>query len=82
MSAMRRRPANTDAMEAFNALLAAWSRLAGCAGVVLRRGQAGQGYVEYALILILMALVVLVLLSVVGHETNNVFSNISVRVAQ
>lgn len=68
-------------MEAFSALLAAWSRLAGAAGVALRRGQAGQGYVEYALILILMAMVVLVLLSVVGHETNNVFSNISVRIA-
>lgn len=50
--------------------------------MVLRRGQAGQGYVEYALILILMAMVVLVLLSVVGHETKNVFSNISVRIAQ
>ena len=69
-------------MDAFNALLAAWSRLAGSAGGVLRRGQAGQGYVEYALILILMAMVVLVLLSVVGHETKNVFSNISVRIAQ
>lgn len=50
--------------------------------MALRRGQSGQGYVEYALILILMAMVVLVLLSVVGHETNNVFSNISVRIAQ
>ena len=50
--------------------------------MALRRGQAGQGYVEYALILILMAMVVLVLLSVVGHETNNVFSNIAVRIAQ
>lgn len=69
-------------MDAFNALLGARSRLAGLAGGVLRRGQAGQGYVEYALILILMAMVVLVLLSVVGHETKNVFSNISVRIAQ
>ena len=64
-------------MEALNALLAARARLAGS---VLRRGQAGQGYVEYALILILMAMVVLVLLSVVGHETKNVFSNVSVRI--
>lgn len=69
-------------MEAFNAVRDAWLRLAGVAGMALRRGQAGQGYVEYALILILMAMVVLVLLSVVGHETNNVFSNISVRIAQ
>ena len=71
-----------NAMDAFNAILAAGSRLAGAAGVSRRRGQAGQGYVEYALILILMAMVVLVLLSVVGHETNNVFSNVSVRIAQ
>lgn len=69
-------------MEVFNAFCAAWLRPAGHARRALRRGQAGQGYVEYALILILMAMVVLVLLSVVGHETNNVFSNISVRVAQ
>ena len=69
-------------MDAFNALLAAWSRFAHARVAVLRRGQAGQGYVEYALILILMALVVLVMLSVVGHETKNVFSNISVRVGQ
>lgn len=69
-------------MEAFNALLATWARLAESACGVVRRGQAGQGYVEYALILILMALVVLVMLSVVGHETKNVFSNISVRIGQ
>jgi Flp pilus assembly pilin Flp len=68
-------------MEAFSALLAARARLAGVAGTVVCRGQAGQGYVEYALILILMAMLVLVLLSVVGHETNNVFSNVSVRIA-
>lgn len=69
-------------MDAFSAILAAGSRLAAAARVSPRRGQAGQGYVEYALILILMAMVVLVLLSVVGHETNNVFSNVSVRIAQ
>lgn len=69
-------------MDAFNALRAARARLGGFAGAVLCRGQAGQGYVEYALILILMAMVVLVMLSVVGHETNNIFSNVSVRIAQ
>lgn len=69
-------------MEAFSALRAAWTRLGEAAGVAVRRGQAGQGYVEYALILILMAMVVLVLLSVVGHETKNVFSNISIQIAQ
>lgn len=68
-------------MEASNALAAARARLAGFAGTMVYRGQAGQGYVEYALILVLMAMVVLGMLSVVGHETNNVFSNVSVRIA-
>ena len=50
----------------------------------VRRGreQAGQGMVEYALILMLMAMVVLVLLSVVGRETSNVFSNVATGVSQ
>lgn len=37
----------------------------------------GQGMVEYALILVLIAVVVIVILQVVGHQVNNVFSNIS-----
>ncbi|MGD1034372.1 MAG: Flp family type IVb pilin [Candidatus Dormibacteria bacterium] len=37
----------------------------------------GQGMVEYALILVLIAIVVIVILTVVGHQVNNVFSNIS-----
>lgn len=37
----------------------------------------GQGLVEYALILVLIAVVVIVILSVVGRQVNNVFSNIS-----
>lgn len=69
-------------MEAFNALLTGWLRARGTAALLLRRGEAGQGYVEYALILILMALVVLVMLSVVGHETRNVFSNVSYDIAR
>ncbi|HEY6377676.1 MAG TPA: Flp family type IVb pilin [Candidatus Dormibacteraeota bacterium] len=32
---------------------------------------------EYALILVLIAVVVIVILGVVGHQVNNVFSNIS-----
>lgn len=68
---------DTRPMEALHALLNRWS---GRIGVAIARGRAperGQGYVEYALILMLMALVVVVMLSVVGHVTNNVFSNIS-----
>jgi pilus assembly protein Flp/PilA len=37
----------------------------------------GQGMVEYALILVLIALIVIVILTTVGHQVNNVFSNIS-----
>jgi len=37
----------------------------------------GQGMVEYALILMLIAIVVIVILQVVGQQTNNVFSNVS-----
>ncbi|MBV8086736.1 MAG: Flp family type IVb pilin [Candidatus Dormibacteraeota bacterium] len=37
----------------------------------------GQGMVEYALILVLIAVVVLVVLTAIGKEVNNVFSNIS-----
>ena len=39
--------------------------------------QRGQGMVEYALILVLIAVVVIVILQVVGHQVTNVFSNIS-----
>ena len=41
------------------------------------RREQGQGMVEYALILVLIAIVVIVILTVVGHQVNNVFSNIS-----
>jgi pilus assembly protein Flp/PilA len=37
----------------------------------------GQGMVEYALIIVLIAIVVIVLLQVVGQQVNNVFSNVS-----
>jgi len=39
--------------------------------------QAGQGMVEYALILVLIAIVVVVILTVVGSQVNNVFANVS-----
>ncbi len=37
----------------------------------------GQGMVEYALILVLIAIAVIVILHIVGQQVNNVFSNIS-----
>ena len=42
-----------------------------------RRPESGQGMVEYALILVLIAVVVIVILTTVGKRINNVFSNIS-----
>ena len=43
----------------------------------LEEKEKGQGMVEYALILVLIAIVVIVVLTVVGHQVNNIFSNIS-----
>jgi pilus assembly protein Flp/PilA len=37
----------------------------------------GQGMVEYALILVLITIVVIVIPQVVGQQTNNVFSNVA-----
>lgn len=46
-------------------------------GMLKQGREDGQGMVEYALILVLIAIVVIVILSTVGHQVNNVFSNIS-----
>lgn len=45
--------------------------------VVAQSHEEGQGMVEYALILVLIALIVIVILTTVGHQVNNVFSNIN-----
>lgn len=42
-----------------------------------RSHEEGQGMVEYALILVLIALIVIVILTTVGRQVNNVFSNVS-----
>ena len=39
--------------------------------------ESGQGMVEYALILVLISIVVIVILTTLGKQVNNVFSNIS-----
>ena len=41
------------------------------------REVAGQGMVEYALILVLIAIAVILILHFVGQQVNNVFSNVS-----
>ncbi len=43
---------------------------------VIRSSESGQGLVEYALILVLVSLVVIVVLSLLGPSIGNVFSNI------
>ena len=43
----------------------------------LRNNQEGQGMVEYALILVLISIVVIVILTTLGKTVNNVFSNVS-----
>jgi len=43
----------------------------------LRDNQEGQGMVEYALILVLISIVVIVILTTLGKNVNNVFSNVS-----
>ncbi len=40
----------------------------------------GQGIVEYALILVLVALVVILILSLLGPAIGNVFSNLYVQI--
>jgi pilus assembly protein Flp/PilA len=37
----------------------------------------GQGLVEYALILVLIAIVVIVILGILGGQVNNIFSTIA-----
>ena len=39
-------------------------------------GQRGQGMVEYALILVLVSIVVIVILLTMGNQIQNVFSNV------
>jgi pilus assembly protein Flp/PilA len=42
----------------------------------LQKRQEGQGLIEYALIVLLIAIVVIVILGLVGGQVQNVFNNI------
>jgi Flp pilus assembly pilin Flp len=44
---------------------------------LLRRGESGQGMVEYAFILVLISLVVIVMLITTGGQVRNLFSDIT-----
>jgi len=56
---------------------AAKSPLGTLAAGRLRRGSRGQGMVEYALILLLVAMVIIVIMVVLGHRVGGMYSNIS-----
>jgi pilus assembly protein Flp/PilA len=55
-------------------MMVAWRALA---GYRWPRERDGQGLIEYALIILLVALVVIVMLAVLGTQLNSVFSNIT-----
>lgn len=42
-----------------------------------RRNEEGQGMVEYGLILVLIAVVAIIGLTVLGHTTDNLYSNVA-----
>ena len=61
-------------MESFQSLAALFLRVL--------RSDHGQGMVEYALILVLIAVVVIAVLIVLGNQVQNVFCNISGAIGQ
>jgi len=40
-------------------------------------GEDGQGMTEYAVILVLVSIIAIVLVTIIGHQTSNSFSDIS-----
>ena len=44
--------------------------------LVRRKSQRGQGMVEYALILLLIVLVLILLVTLLGHQTSNLYSDV------
>ena len=49
---------------------------------LIRTSERGQGMVEYALILVLIAVVVIAVLIILGNQVANVFCNISGAIGQ
>jgi pilus assembly protein Flp/PilA len=43
----------------------------------LRKDEQGQGLVEYALILVLVAIVVIAILAILGPQIGNIFSRVT-----
>ena len=42
-----------------------------------RDDERGQGMTEYALIIVLIGVVVIIVVGIIGHQVQNVFSNVS-----
>ena len=64
-------------LPAVAALRQTTSKLIARIGGRLQGGSAGQGMVEYALILMLVALVIIVIMTVLGGHVSNLYSNIA-----
>jgi Flp pilus assembly pilin Flp len=54
-------------------------RLLGGLSRLLDSDEAGQGMVEYAFIIVLIALIVIVVIILIGNQTKNMWSDITVQ---
>lgn len=48
--------------------------------MLIIKNEAGQGFVEYALIIVMVAIIVIVILALLGPAIGNIFSNILPRI--
>jgi pilus assembly protein Flp/PilA len=64
-------------LPAVPALCRTTSKLIAAIGGRLQRRSAGQGMVEYALVLMLVALVIIVIMTVLGTHVSHLYSNIA-----
>ena len=53
------------------------NRLAGGLSRLLDSGEEGQGMVEYAFIVVLIALIVIVFVVIIGNQTKNMWSDVT-----
>ena len=73
---MRERPDEWEVSTVIDGVLEVRERIRGVAERLFAQEE-GQGMVEYALILVLISIVVIVVLGTMGKTVNNVFSNIN-----
>ena len=66
-------------MLAMYSLTALRERLAGGLSRMLDSDEAGQGMVEYAFIVVLIALIAIVVVILIGNQTKNMWSDITVQ---